>query len=155
MTPILIRISVAYKYGRSPLSLEMNSNQKHPDFMDFIRGFIPYNLPIFLRQHLDARFTNKEVNDLVVTTQSYTSSCFKTWVWNFRNDALKLYQTSLGNTKRSLKVKFRDRNRSLDIPSRAPPRLTSSISSDKAFLDSIVDNISDWIEFGLSLDDVL
>ena len=46
------------------------------NFIDFLRGFIPYNLPIFLRTHLDQRLSSQDIHNLCLDIQSYVSFWF-------------------------------------------------------------------------------
>ena len=129
-----------------PSSEERNIDGCNPDFIDFIRGFIPYNLPIFLRRHLLSNFTTKEIENLILSTRSYALSSFKKWVWNFRNEALKLHQRSLGITKRSLKLKFRNRYRSADATNQATRSYTRDNNTDILINEATQDTINDWYQ---------
>ena len=62
-----------------PSSIKENTDSRNPDYMDFIRGFIPYNLSFFFRRHLSPDFFTKNINELILSTQSFTIKCFKKW----------------------------------------------------------------------------
>jgi len=136
-----------------PTSLEENTGSRNPDFMDFIRGFVPYNLKFFFKQHLPSTFQSESITELILSSQSVATNNFKKWVWTFRNDALKIHQRSQGLNKRVLKRKFRNRDRSLDIPTQ---RHHTNHSTPIEELNRAINRIvNDRIDFGLNVSDVL
>ena len=44
-------------------SLEENAGSRNPDFMDFIRGFVPYNLKFFFKQHLPSTYQSESITE--------------------------------------------------------------------------------------------
>ena len=84
--------------------------------------------------------------------QSDVIDFFKRWVWSYRNDALKEVQQIHGITKKMLRQKFRNRDKTLITPV-IRSCLTKYDLEPTCITDS-KDIIRDFIRFGSSLKDV-
>ena len=112
---------------------------------------ILFHLRNFLSNNCSPPLGSKHLDWELITFQSFLLNEFRTNVWNFRNNTLKDLQRSQGISKRSLKTKFCDRDRSVLIPTHRSLQCTPS--SDY-FPDNVDNIISDSIDFGSRLFDV-
>src|ERR1044072_7742127 len=86
------------------------------DMVDLLQGFIPYRLKNFLISNLSPTLPSKALEQVLIGFQTNLLNLSRTTIWAFRNKTLKDLQLTLGITKKSLKKKFRDRDRSVPVP---------------------------------------
>jgi len=89
--------------------------------VDLLQGFTPYRLKNFLTSNLLPPLSPTKVDQVLIEFQTFLLDLSCSRVWAFRNKSLKEFQRHLGITKKSLKKKFRDRDRSVQLPALTRP----------------------------------
>src|SRR5688572_20832928 len=93
------------------ISSARNSTQRSFDLVDFLRGFIPVRLKSFLASNLSPALDRNSLDSALIDIQTNLINCYRKWVWSHRNEKLKELQNVRGISKRSLKRKYRNRDR--------------------------------------------
>ena len=83
------------------------------NLIDFLQSFISYYLKNFLSSNLSSSLGIKHLDQVLISFQSTLINLFCSRVWNYRNKTLKDYQISIGLSKKSLKKKFCDKDKSV------------------------------------------
>ena len=129
-----------------------NNLDRNFDVVDLLRGFIPCRLETFLTSNLSPPLNVKRLDQVLVDAQSYFINQFRSKVWSLRNIKLKDSQASFGITKKMLKKKFRDRDKSVSL--QIDNSTTNNFDINSFFPPEINDLVSDYISYGSRMYDV-
>jgi hypothetical protein len=116
-----------------------------------LRGFVPFRLINFLKGNLIHSPAEKELSSICIDFTLFLVNQFRTRLWKNRNDQLKLRQAAQGITKKMLKRKFKDRDKSIAL---SVSSSTRSIDSNSLYPSSVVSSLRNLFSFGSPIVDV-
>ena len=135
----------------STSSITRNSTTRTFDLIDFLQGFIPLKLKNFLASNLLPPLNTKSLDKAILRFQSDFLNAFRSKVWRFRNESLKYSQSLHHVSKKSLKTRYRDRDRSLLLSTN---RSSSNLDLNNSFPTEVYQIIDNYIDFGSRMLDV-